>query len=111
MADWDRFVALADRARRCDEEVEEASFLDQALELIDGPPFRGATGYSWAYSDGTGTLTCDAVRAVVVRVIDLHRSRDDQPKAARACHRARVLLDGDIGSDTTQTSASQVADR
>ena len=40
VTDWDRFVALVDRAGRCADEDDEADLLDQALELIDGPPFR-----------------------------------------------------------------------
>ena len=42
VTDWDRFVALVDRAGRCDDEDDEADLLDQALELIDGPPFRAS---------------------------------------------------------------------
>ena len=72
VTDWDRFVALVDRAGRCDDEDDEADLLDQALELIDGPPFRAATGYSWAYSDGTATLICDTVRAAGMRAVSLH---------------------------------------
>lgn len=30
--------------------------LDEALALVEGPPFQGSTGYSEACSDGTATL-------------------------------------------------------
>jgi nucleoid-associated protein YgaU len=106
VTDWDRFVALVDDARRREDEIEEAQLLDEALGLVDGPPFRAATGYSWAYSDGTATLICDTVRAVAARAVDLHRSRGDQPKAARAGHRARTLLDDEFASESVQPSTS-----
>ena len=41
---------------------------------IDGPPFRAATGYSWAYSDGTATMISDTVRAASSRAAQLHDS-------------------------------------
>jgi hypothetical protein len=67
--DWDRFLDLARRAEELppDQAVE---LLDQALELIDGPPFRASTGYSWAYSDGTASLISETVALVARRCVD-----------------------------------------
>ena len=98
VTDWDRFVALVDRAGRCDDEDDEADLLDQALELIDGPPFRAAAGYSWAYSDGTATLICDTVRAAAIRASRIHLIHGDDPRAAASTPQgAQVLLDDEFG--------------
>jgi phage tail protein X len=92
VTDWDRFITLTKDA--IDMPPDEAIILlDQALELVDGPPFRAATGYSWAYSDGTATLITETVRAVAKRSIDIHLSRAEPLRARQAAHIAARATD------------------
>jgi hypothetical protein len=96
VTDWDRFLAMVRRAdaMSADGAVE---VLDAALELVDGPPFRATTGYSWAYSDGTATLMTETVKAVARRCIDLHLERHELVEAgSAACRTARAI---DAGVD------------
>jgi phage tail protein X len=96
VTDWDRFITMVRRADTlsADEAVE---VLDAALELVDGPPFRAPSGYSWAYSDGTATLMTETIKAVARRCIDLHLHRHELVEAgAAACRTARAI---DAGVD------------
>jgi len=90
--DWDRFLNLARRAEAVpsDEAVE---LLDQALELIDGPPFRAPSGYSWAYSDGTASLMCETVALVARRCVDLHLERSEFLDAGVAAYNGTRTID------------------
>ncbi len=90
--DWTRFLELAQRAEEIpsDEAVE---LLDEALELIDGPPFRAPSGYSWAYSDGTATLISETVALVARRCVDLHLERSEFLAAGVAAHNGTRTLD------------------
>lgn len=98
ITDWDRFVALARRADG--QPAEEAiALLDQALELVDGPPFRAATGYSWAYSDGTATLIAETVKAIARRCVDIHNEREEPLEAAHAAASAARAVDVTEGDD------------
>jgi hypothetical protein len=96
VTDWDRFIAMARRADTLSDE-QSVNVLDAALELVDGPPFRAASGYSWAYSDGTATLMIETVKAVARRCINLHLERKELVEAgAVACRTARAI---DAGVD------------
>lgn len=90
--DWDRFLDLAQRAEEFppDQAVE---LLDEALELIDGPPFRASTGYSWAYSDGTAGLICETVALVARRCVDLHLDHSEFLAAGIAAYNGTRVLD------------------
>ena len=91
--DWDRFLALARQAEESppDRAVE---LLDQALELIDGPPFRAPAGYSWAYSDGTASLICETVALVARQCVDLHLDRAEFLAAGVAAYNGtRTVVD------------------
>jgi hypothetical protein len=90
--DWDRFLALARQAEESppDQAVE---LLDAALELIDGPPFRASTGYSWAYSDGSASLICETVALVARRCVELHLDRGEFVAAGVAAHKATSTSD------------------
>ncbi len=90
--DWDRLLNLARRAEELppDQAVE---LLDEALELIDGPPFRAPTGYSWAYSDGTASLICETVALVARRCVDLHLERSEFLAAGVAAHNGTRTVD------------------
>jgi nucleoid-associated protein YgaU len=81
--DWDRFVALVQKAGRVGPE-EALPLLDQALTMVDGPPFRAAFGYSWAYSDGTATLVTETIKAAGRRSAELHTQRGELTEAATA---------------------------
>jgi hypothetical protein len=99
ITDWDRFVALAERAKDLPPD-EALPLLDAALELVDGPPFRAATGYSWAYGDGTATLITETVRAVGLRCADLHAQRSELAEAGAAASRSmRVTSCADDDTD------------
>ncbi len=90
VTDWDQFITLTKRSEGLPPD-EAVALLDQALELIDGPPFRAATGYSWAYSDGTATLMIETVRAVARKCVQLHIDRSELLDAgAAACRGARA---------------------
>ena len=92
VTDWDRFITLTKRADRLPPD-EAVALLDQALELIDGPPFRAATGYSWAYSDGTATLMIETVRAVARKCVQLHIDRSELLEAGTAARKAVTATD------------------
>ena len=81
VTDWDRFVDFVSRADAIADQ-EGLPLLDRALALVDGPPFRAPTGYSWAYSDGTATLITDTVQAVSRRAVQLHSGRGDDVAVA-----------------------------
>jgi phage tail protein X len=90
--DWHRFLDLVRRAESVPD-GEAVGLLDQALSLIDGPPFRAASGYSWAYSDGTATLVIETIDLVARRCVEIHRQRAEHLEAERAAHLASRALD------------------
>ena len=91
VTDWDRFIAMARSADALSAD-DAVCVLDGALEMIDGPPFRATSGYSWAYSDGTATLMIETIKAVARRCIDLHLDRHQLVEAgAAACRTARAV--------------------
>ena len=98
VTDWDRFIALTKRADRLPAE-EAVALLDEALELIDGPPFRAATGYSWAYSDGTATLMAETAKAVARRCVELHLAQSEHVAAGAAASQGAKIHGGDFGDD------------
>ncbi len=63
------------------------------LELIDGPPFRASTGYSWAYSDGTASLICETVSLVARRSVDLNLALGEFLAAGVAAYNGTRTLD------------------
>ncbi|MCQ3965776.1 hypothetical protein FK508_26830, partial [Klebsiella pneumoniae] len=75
--DWHRFLDLVRRAEALPDQ-QAVELLDEALSLIEGPPFRAAAGYSWAYSDGTASLVTETVALVARRCADLHRGRGER---------------------------------
>jgi hypothetical protein len=99
--DWDRFLDLARRAEELppDQAVE---LLDEALELIDGPPFRASTGYSWAYSDGTATLILETVSLVARRCVEVHLQRSEYLDAGVAAQNGTRMVD-DAADDPLMT--------
>jgi nucleoid-associated protein YgaU len=90
--DWDRFIKLARQAEESPPD-QAVDLLDQALELIDGPPFRASTGYSWAYSDGTASLICETVALVARRCVDLHLDRAELLAAGTAAYNGTRTID------------------
>jgi MYXO-CTERM domain-containing protein len=68
VTDWDRFVALARRAEAAAPD-DALALLERAIDLIDGPPFRAAAGYSWASAEGTTAAILSAVSSVSTRVL------------------------------------------
>lgn len=72
--DWHRFLDLVRRSESAAED-EADRLLDEALALIDGPPFRAAAGYSWAFSDGTASLITDTASLVSTRCAHIHAER------------------------------------
>jgi hypothetical protein len=72
---------------------EAVVLLDEALELVEGPPFRAPSGYSWAYSDGTATLITETVIAVARRSAQLHVERGEFAEARLAACRASEVSD------------------
>jgi hypothetical protein len=90
--DWDRFLSLARRAEELPPD-QAVGLLDEALELIDGPPFRAPAGYSWAYSDGTASLICETVALVARRGVDLHLDRAEFLAAGVAAYNGTRTVD------------------
>jgi nucleoid-associated protein YgaU len=90
--DWDRFIELARQAEESPPD-QAVDLLDQALDLIDGPPFRASTGYSWAYSDGTASLICETVALVARRCVDLHLDRAEFLAAGTAAYNGTRTID------------------
>jgi nucleoid-associated protein YgaU len=74
--DWHRFLDLVRRSERAGED-ESLGLLDEALALIDAPPFRAATGYSWAYGDGTASLITDTVSLLAQRCAERHAAQSN----------------------------------
>lgn len=74
--DWHRFLDLVRRSEQAAED-ESIDLLDEALALVDGPPFRAATGYSWAYSDGTASLIADTISLLAKRCAEWHAVRSN----------------------------------
>lgn len=96
--DWDRFIMLTRQADALPAD-ESVALLDEALELIDGPPFRAPSGYSWAYSDGTATLVTQTVRAVARRCVELHIARSELLAAGNVARKAAQVSDADSDED------------
>lgn len=90
--DWHRFLDLVRRAESLPD-GQAVELLDEALSLIEGPPFRAAAGYSWAYSDGTASLITETVALAARRCVDLHRVRGEALDADVAGHRMTRLID------------------
>lgn len=103
VTDWDRFIMLTRQADALPPD-ESVALLDEALELIDGPPFRAPSGYSWAYSDGTATLVTQTVRAVARRCVELHLERSQLLAAGIAARKAAIVSDADCDDDPIVTS-------
>lgn len=98
VTDWDRFIMLTRQADSLPPH-ESVVLLDEALALIDGPPFRAKSGYSWAYSDGTSTLVTQTVRAVARRCVELHIDRSELVAAGIAARKAAQVSDADSDED------------
>jgi phage tail protein X len=90
--DWHRFLDLVRRAEALPDQ-QAVELLDEALSLIEGPPFRAAAGYSWAYSDGTASLVTETVALVARRCADLHRGRGERLDAEVALQRMNRLVE------------------
>lgn len=88
--DWERFVALTNKANGVPDD-EAVHLLDEALALVNGPPFRAQAGYSWAYSDGTATLITETIALAARRCVDLHIERSELAEAVEAARRASQL--------------------
>ncbi len=101
LRDCDRFVSLTERAQSSPPDAAVA-LLDEALQLVDGPPFRAASGYSWAYSDGTETLIAETIKAVGRRCVELHLERNQALAAGSAL--AALLRRPTAGTWTTRSS-------
>lgn len=97
MTDWHRFVDLVRRSESAAED-EAVELLDEALVLVDGPPFRAAAGYSWAYSDGTAMLITDTASLVSARCAHIHADRL-QPLERDAALAAASRLNGAADSE------------
>lgn len=90
--DWHRFLDLVRRAEALPDQ-QAVELLDEALSLIEGPPFRAAAGYSWAYSDGTASLVTETVALVARRCADLHCGRGERLDAEVALQRMNRLVE------------------
>lgn len=95
--DWHRFLDLVRRSEHAVED-ESLDLLDEALALVDGPPFRSPAGYSWAYSDGTASLITDTALLLAERCAALHTVRSE-PLATEAALGVVVRLAGGFESD------------
>lgn len=99
VTDWDRFVELIGRADAAGDDALAVALLDEALGLVDGPPFRAATGYSWAYGDGSATLISDTVEATARSAAHLHESAGDDAGAALARFRLSRVRGEEAGGE------------
>jgi hypothetical protein len=91
VTDWDRFRALVARAEQLTGE-EAIDVLDEALELVDGPPFRATSGYSWA-SIGTTVDIINGVTAAAERCVQLQLDAGDPDAASRAGFKGLNIAD------------------
>lgn len=91
ITDWERFIALVRRAESLPD-TDAAPLLDEALELVTGPPFQAKKGYSWAYSDGTATLIAETIKAAARRSAELHVARGELAAAATAAAAALAAI-------------------
>jgi LysM repeat protein len=91
ITDWDRFRALVARAQQVPDK-EATAVLDEALDLVDGPPFRAASGFSWA-SIGTNADIINGVTAAAERCVQLHLDAEDADAASRAGFKGLNITD------------------
>jgi len=91
ITDWERFIALVRRAESLPD-TDAVPLLDEALELVTGPPFQAKKGYSWAYSDGTATLIAETIKAAARRSAELHVARGEMADAATAAAAALAAI-------------------
>jgi hypothetical protein len=91
ITDWERFIALVRRAESLPDD-EALPILDEALRLVEGPPFQAPKGYSWAYSDGTATLIAETIKAAARRSAELHLSQGELIQAATSAAAALAAI-------------------
>lgn len=89
--DWHRFLDLVRRAESLPD-GQAVGLLDEALSLVEGPPFRAAAGYSWAYSDGTASLMSETVVIAARRCADIHCAQAEDVDAELALHRGNLAM-------------------
>lgn len=100
--DWHRFLDLARRAESLADD-QAVVLLDQALALVDGPPFRATAGYSWAYSDGTASLIEETIEFAARRCAQIHESAGTHLDGREAIHVLQRVVGG---SDVDEELAS-----
>lgn len=91
ITDWERFGALVREADALPDS-EAVPMLDEALQLVTGPPFQAKAGYSWAYSDGTATLIAETIKVTARRSAELHLARGEMIEAATAAAAALAAI-------------------
>jgi DNA-binding SARP family transcriptional activator len=67
------------------------NILHGALELVGGPPFRAATGYAWAFSEGLATEFAETVKRAARRLAELYLDVGDASGALWAARRGSLV--------------------
>ena len=92
LTDWDRFLA---RVRQAEKEPsgEASELLREALELVNGPPFRAGEGYSWALSEGAAGEIEETVKLAARRLAELYLEAGDPSGALWAARRGQLVAE------------------
>nr|MDP9332025.1 bacterial transcriptional activator domain-containing protein [Actinomycetota bacterium] len=65
--------------------------LHGALELVSGPPFRAATGYAWAFSEGLATELAETIKQAARWLAGLYLDAGDASGALWAARRGSLV--------------------
>lgn len=88
------FTDLVVRSRSTADETEEEALLHRALDLLRGPPFDGARGYEWAFTEGTVVEAEAMISDAAHRLAQLALSRGDADTAAWAAMQGLKAVPG-----------------